>query len=73
MGSALSCEQENMLAENFSRIVLMLDGDEPGKEAARTIAGRLLHRTFIKVVNLPDGKQPDQLSSEELQGILGSI
>jgi DNA primase len=73
MGSTLSNEQEEMLVKNFSRIVLMLDGDEPGREAARAIAARLVNRTFVKVVTLPDGKQPDELSSEELHAILGEI
>lgn len=72
MGSILSDAQEKIL-ENFSRVTLMLDGDEPGKEAARAIGARLMYRTFLKIVNLPNGKQPDQLSSEELESILGSL
>ncbi len=62
-----------MLAENFSRGVLMLDGDEPGREAAHTIALRLMEKLFIKVVNLPLGKQPDELSSEELTALIGKL
>ena len=73
MGVSLSERQEELLASKFSRIVLMLDGDEAGRGGAREIAARLVHRMYVKVVDLPDGKQPDQLSSEELRSILGSI
>ena len=70
MGSSLSETQERMLAE-FSHVMIMLDGDEAGREATRQIAARLAQRTFVKVINLPDGVQPDQLASEELKSILG--
>jgi DNA primase len=73
MGSSLSNEQEDALLRSFTRIVLMLDGDEPGREAARTIAARLVERAFVKVISVPHGKQPDQLSSEELLTILGRL
>jgi hypothetical protein len=71
MGSSLSQEQEDMLAE-FSKVILMLDGDEAGRQATQTIASRLMRRTFVKVISLPEGKQPDNLSSEELNILLGS-
>ena len=72
MGSSLSDEQQNVLCE-FARVVLFLDGDEAGRTAARDVASILVQRTFVKIVNLPDGKQPDQLSSEEIRTILGSL
>ena len=56
MGAALSERQEEVLAETFSSVVVMLDGDEPGREAAQVIASRLARRMFIKVINLPDGQ-----------------
>jgi hypothetical protein len=71
MGSSLSQEQEDTLIE-FSKVILMLDGDEAGREATQTIASRLMRRTFVKVISLPEGKQPDNLSSEELNILLGS-
>jgi DNA primase len=73
MGSSLSREQEDALAGSFARIALLLDGDEPGREAARTIAARLAERAFVKAISLRDGKQPDQLSSEELRAVLGRL
>jgi DNA primase len=72
MGSALSDAQEKVL-QQFARVVLFLDGDEAGREAARGIAARLVHQTFVRVIDLPDGKQPDQLSPAEIQGLLGEF
>ena len=72
MGSSLSEEQRKFLSE-FTRVVLFLDGDEAGRVAARDIASVLVYQTFVKIVNLPDGKQPDQLSSEEIKTVFGSL
>ena len=51
----------------------MLDGDEAGRKAAGEIGGRLVHKVWVRVVDLPDGKQPDQLSTAELQAVLGVV
>ena len=72
MGSSLSEAQQKFLSD-FARVVLFLDGDEAGRTAARDIASMLVHQTFVKIVNLPDGKQPDQLSSEEIKTVIGSL
>lgn len=72
MGRTLSEAQESLLGP-FKRILLMLDPDEPGREAQAAIAPRLLRNHFVRTVNLPDGKQPDSLSSEELRQILAPI
>lgn len=72
MGRTLSETQENLLAR-FTRLVLMLDPDEPGREAQAAIAPRLMANHYLRTVNLPDGKQPDSLSSEEIQTILAPI
>ena len=70
MGSALSEHQEKLLVENFDRVVVMLDGDEGGRSATSEIALRLVRKVFVQVIEMPEGKQPDQLSSEELQKFL---
>jgi DNA primase len=72
MGSSMSDEQEE-LPSSFAKIILMLDGDEVGRGAAQAIALRLVHRTFVKVVDVPLGKQPDELSPEQIKSILGSL
>lgn len=65
----MSEEQEKLLL-SFQSIILFLDGDEAGREATRSISARLMHRMFVKVIGLSDGKQPDQLSSDEIKKIL---
>jgi DNA primase len=72
MGSSLSDTQEKVLA-GFSRLVLMLDSDEAGRGATAEIAGRLMSKAFVRVINLPDGMQPDQLSSEDIRAILSTL
>lgn len=69
MGSSLSEAQESLLLK-FSQVILFLDGDEAGREAARTIVARLIYQTFVRVIDLPDGKQPDQLDAEEVKVLL---
>jgi DNA primase len=74
MGSTMSKAQEDLLAQHFGNIVVMLDGDEAGRVAAQGIADRLQQLIYqVDVVNLADGKQPDQLSHDELRGLLGHL
>lgn len=70
MGSSLSNRQEKLLIERFRRVTLLLDGDEAGRKAAEEIAARLVRRLYVRIVELPDGKQPDGMSREELQALL---
>jgi DNA primase len=66
LGVRLSEMQEKLLLERFSRLVLMLDGDEAGQGASRQLAARLRGRVSLSLVKVPSGRQPDQLSSEEI-------
>jgi DNA primase len=70
MGCILSEAQENLLVENFDRIILLLDGDDAGRAATEDCLRRLARQMFVKAIMLPDGKQPDMLSPEELKGVL---
>lgn len=60
MGSTLSVRQEKLLEDPFQRVVLMLDGDKAGISAATAIAARLTRKLFVKVVDVPTGRQPDR-------------
>jgi DNA primase len=74
MGSTMSPMQERMLAETFSDIVVMLDGDEAGRVATQTISDRLQKVVFkVEMVELPEGVQPDQLSSGEISRLLSDL
>ena len=72
MGCCLSAEQEKLLLERFAKTVWMLDGDMAGQQATRSIADRLVNRSRISVVKLNAGQQPDQMSSQDIQGVLSA-
>jgi len=73
MGSSLSPKQKSLLFERFVGIISMLDGDEVGKSAISEITLQLTEKCFVRVVRVPDGKQPDQLSSGEIQKLLSFL
>ena len=56
--------------ERFPRLILMLDGDEAGQRASRQLAARLRGKVSLSIAEMPNGRQPDQLSSEEIGRIL---
>jgi DNA primase len=70
MGVNLSEMQETLLLASFREVVLMLDGDEAGRCATRRVAARLRGRISLHIAEVPSGRQPDQLSSEEIEQIL---
>jgi DNA primase len=52
----------------------MLDGDEAGRDAAVGIVDRLQRIVYqVRLVDLPQGAQPDQLTVNELQRVLAGI
>jgi TolB-like protein len=73
MGCSLSEEQEAQLVAHFRQVVVMLDGDAAGRKTADDIAAHLTHRLWVRVVDVPEGKQPDQLATEELQALLAQV
>ena len=74
MGSTMSKAQEELIGEYFGHVVVMLDGDEAGREAAVGIADRLQRVVYqVQLVDLPQGVQPDQLSTDEIHRLLDRI
>jgi len=73
MGSSLSVEQEKLIAENFTSVLLLFDGDEAGRKGTDECLLRLGKKLPVMAVMLPDGKQPDGMSSEELKLALRSF
>ena len=71
MGSTMSQQQEQIILARFKRVTILLDGDEAGRKAAEEISSRLIHKLHVRIIDVPDGKQPDQLSIEELHLLLG--
>jgi len=73
MGNSMSQQQEQIITVRFKKVTILLDGDEAGRKAAEGIASRLIHKLHVRIIDLPDGKQPDQLSIDELAQILNSL
>jgi DNA primase len=71
MGSSLSEYQESLLLRQFTKVTLMFDGDTAGREAAEDISKRLIRTVHVRIVDLPDGTQPDQLDQEGIGRALG--
>jgi DNA primase len=65
--------RQEALLRTFSDVVLLLDGDDAGREGAKEIAARLVSSHFVRMLSLNDGVQPDQLSSEELADLLNPV
>ncbi len=61
LGTAFTSEQVNLIARYTKEIVLMLDSDAAGQKAIAR-ASQLLEKTGlnIRVVVIPDGKDPDE-------------
>lgn len=71
MGRTLSQAQEALLiASKVSHLILMLDGDDPGREAQDKILPIVARRFFVNSVSLPTGKQPDTVDERLLSQLL---
>jgi DNA primase len=71
MGRELSAEQETLLKESgVERLTLLLDGDQPGREATGVLLPRLAAHFFVRVVTLPDGAEPDTVPEQFLSEAL---
>jgi len=70
MGSALYEPQRRLLMRHFQQVLLMLDGDPPGRRAAAVIAARLSADCPVRIVQLADNRQPDQLTERAIQELL---
>lgn len=71
MGSTMSEAQEELIRQHFAHVIVMLDGDEAGRNAADKISDRLRRILFqVDVVSLADGVQPDTMRESELREVL---
>lgn len=71
MGSSFSQRQSDLLLSSFASVTLMLDGDGAGRHAAEYIARLLTPKAPVHKVELPNHMQPDQLSSTEINALVG--
>jgi DNA primase len=73
MGSRLSDRQAELIGTYFDHVVLMLDGDEAGKSATTEVVTALSSIITVQTIELASGAQPDQLTSGEINQILGGL
>jgi len=71
MGSTLSRQQADLLTIHFDQVMLMLDGDEAGRQGAAAIASTLAGRLAVVSIVVDEGTQPDQLTRVAIQRLLG--
>jgi DNA primase len=71
MGSSFSQRQSELLLSHFASVTLLLDGDQPGRRAAEVMAELLKPKVRVHKVELPNRMQPDQLSSAEINFLIG--
>jgi len=70
-GSDLTLRQLEKIVDMFSDVVILSDGDDPGRKAAERWERQLRERLPVRVPDMPKGKDPDDLSMEEKIAILG--
>jgi len=74
MGCTMSSEQAKRLCAACSRVVLLLDGDPAGRQALSAISSTLQGEGLeVRKVCLPDGQQPDNMHTHDIQGFLGDF
>ena len=71
MGSTFSRRQSDLLTRHFQSLILLLDGDAAGRHAADQITQSLLSEMPVHRMDLPDGRQPDQMRPAEIYALLG--
>jgi DNA primase len=69
LGTTLSPVRTTWLAR-AAEVLLLLDGDEPGRHASEALASELSPTVRVYVHALPDGLDPDDLDDVELRSIV---
>jgi hypothetical protein len=70
MGSSLSETQEQLLVGHFPSVIVMLDGDDAGRKCSDQCLLRLGLHMWVRAIALPEGCQPDQMSTTDIQNLL---
>jgi DNA primase len=75
LGTALTREHLSVLRRYSTNVGLLFDSDEAGRRASDRAWGMLLGHVMdatvdLRICTLPPGKDPDEISGDELRGIL---
>ncbi|MBN4081222.1 toprim domain-containing protein [Caldithrix abyssi] len=71
MGSSISLYQKQQIDSLDKRLTVMFDGDEAGRKGIFRAIQYFTGKRSLKVLYLPENKQPEHLTSEILKGFLG--
>lgn len=72
MGHEMSEAQEVALVEEFTRVLLFLDGDDAGWRATHDCVRRLSTQAFVRAAVLSSNSKPINLSGDEICAIIRS-
>jgi DNA primase len=72
MGTELYEHPAQLLRGRFRRVALMLDGDGAGRLGKDRVAARLKDLCEVRVISLPEDRQPDQLPDSMLRQLIES-
>jgi DNA primase len=53
-------------------VLLLMDGDQAGSTAAKTIAKALRPQTTVFIHELPSGQEPEDLPDDDLASLVGN-
>ncbi|MGQ0736604.1 MAG: toprim domain-containing protein [Acidobacteriota bacterium] len=70
MGSTLSRPQTDLLTTHFDRVVVMLDGDDAGRQGTAAITTTLAGSLDVVPILLDEHTQPDQLAPVEIRRLV---
>lgn len=74
MGRSVSDAQRALLREwRIGRLIVLFDGDQPGREGAAVVAGALSSDTWVRVAALPDGVKPHRLEEASVRELLRGV
>jgi 5S rRNA maturation endonuclease (ribonuclease M5) len=65
-GSHINKQQVNKLVRWFDHVVLVMDGDEAGIEAADALEKRFSSRVAVSRFLVPDGRDPNAMTDDEV-------
>ena len=66
MGTYITPNQARLIWKYAENIVVMLDADDAGREATPKVAGMLQQGASMRVIDLPDGRDPKNLTYMDL-------
>lgn len=71
MGSSMSVEQEALIRGLGVKVTLLFDGDDAGRNCAEESLWRLVGDRHVRLIDLADGEEPDNLTTERIHQLLG--